>query len=468
MQIVWLLILGLLLINNVHAFGADRSRNYACDPTDPKWTYVVTWGTGGDFDPARGETLDDARKSIPSRDDIVLIGILGGEYNNVALPFVHNKNQVTICGLSEQRPILNANRSSISFGDIEQAAVRHLEINDGRINMSPRWASLTVEGVFLHDNPNTCIESGGDHSDWLADRGLTQSTVVLTDVEIARCGAGNIKHNIYLSSRRLNLKAQRLSSYAANESHTLKTIAEQVEIIDSYFATVADWNNPGNRDSEHWSNTLVDIAACGEVVISNTLFKTTFSIVGQDDDAIWYGSPSAIQFRARRDISGCDLPVYGSAEFNDPAFWQSVTALPITDLANNHSFKKYISNTTIEFVDFDGTRPFVGIRDDGTYPRNNVGSFSTCSSYLNVPEQWVERSVTSTGNITWQNYAENERYAFDLHECATPATKDKLPPPERSHVSVGGEEGTFTVLPSWFKPANGPIAMQEILLDDFD
>jgi hypothetical protein len=175
---------------------------------------------------------------------------------------------------------------------------------------------------------------------------------------VARCGGGNTKHNIYIGSRKGTATITRLNTYAANESHAFKTTFGNLIIKDSYFSTVADWSNP---NSGPWSTTLIDAAACADIVIEGSHLKATANSSR--------GSFRPINLRARRDIKSCDLPSYDEPQFTDPAFWASVTALSITDPANPYTFKHFISGTVMEWVATDPlTVP--GISDLGTYPRS--------------------------------------------------------------------------------------------------
>jgi len=348
-----------------------------------------------------------------------------------------DKGSVTICGIGPGRPVLDLTGAggNISFGDIQSATVRNLEVISGGITTrNTRWGSITVENVFLHDFNDNCILTGKVDS---------PATVVLTDVEVARCGSGNTKHNIYLSTRKGSVTATRVTSYASNESHAFKTTFPNVTIKDSYFSTVEDWSNPS---SGPWSTTLVDVAACANVVITGSHLKGTRSAGGR-------GANRFLHFRARRSINGCDMPLYGSAEFDDPAFWAAVSALPATDPANPQTFKHFVSDTTLELIDTDGTVKTPGITDDGTYPRSSdkALAFTGCSAFLSSPAGWVERSVNFTGNINWIGFV--NRHLLDFTECRHDLSDpDALhPTPPRSLVSVGGEDGSTVALPSWFR-----------------
>ena len=433
-------------------YGANRMADHSCDPGDPQWTTVITWGHGGDFDPSRGETLDDARKALPKTGN-VLLGILGGEYTNVDLPWVGGgRDQVTICGLSTVRPVLHANNDQIAFQDIEHGTVRHLEIANGGVVMSnPRWAGFTLQGVFIYGRQENCVKSGTVDEQWLAARGLTQATATLIDVELTRCGSYNTRHNLYLSTRRLAINAVRVSSYGAHESQAFKSIAEKIAISDSYFGTVTDWSTPALGP---WSSSLVDIASCAEITIANTYFKAT-------EDWHYRGTQQALFLRARRQILGCDQPLYDSPQFNDPLFWAEVTEHPLTDPYNPATFKTYIAENVFEFVDFDGRRPNAGVRDDGTYPRQALYQFSNCSEFLSVPVEWVERSVIFSANNDWLGYQPHERYKVAVQDCASETSDPlaRLPTPARHHVSLGGEDGAPITLPDWFQlPDNGSIS----------
>jgi hypothetical protein len=430
----------LLVDDGVVNSAADRVTIAAVDPDAPGSTAcepTVTWGTGGDFDPARGETLQNAQAALPKH-SVSVLGVMPGYYKvSKFVWFNPDLGDVTICGMGPGRPVLDATGfgGNISFGDIESFTVRNLELIGGGITTrNPRWGSLTVENVFVHDFNNNCILTGK------VDNPVT---VVLTDVEVARCGSGNTKHNIYLSTRKGSATITRLKTYASNDSHAFKTIFSNLTIKDSYFSTVADWNNPG---SGPWSTTLVDMAACANVVITGSHLKGTAISSG-------HGSRRFLQFRARRGIKGCDMPLYDSAEFWDTAFWGAVSALPVTDPANPHTFKHFISDTTLEWVDTDGFNGTAGITDDGTYPRSDDLSlaFANCSAFLSSPADWVERSVNFTGNINWIGFT--KRHLLDFTECKHDLSEPDAvyPTPPRALVSVGGEDGSKVTLPSWFR-----------------
>jgi VCBS repeat-containing protein len=417
----------------IAAVDPDGGGSTACSPT-------VSWGTGGDFDPARGETLQDAQMVLP-KNSVSVLGIMPGEYFDVVMPWVGpDKGDVTICGIGPGRPVLHSTGGRISFGDIDRGSVRNLEIVRGGIVMrNGRWSRLDVEGVFLHDNTLNCIETGKMADGYWAN-------VTLTDVELARCGQGNTKHNVYFSTRRGSLTATRVKSYAANESHAFKSTFENHVIKDSYFSTVADWSNP---DSGPWSTTLVDISSCGQFVMTGSHLKATAN--GNNR-----GSLRVLQFRARRTMTGCDLPPYDGAEFWSQAFWDQVTGVPIDDPSNTMTFQHYVSDTVFEWVVTDPAAylntKIPGIEDDGTYPRDPVFQFSICSKYRSSPPAWVERAVTFTGNITWIGF--QTRHRQDFAECKDDASSDPdaiYPPPPRPIVSVGGEDGTPVTLPSWFR-----------------
>ena len=217
-------------------------------------------------------------------------------------------------------------------------------------------------------------------------------------------------------------------------------------VTNNGVATVADWSNPGAGD---WSTTLVDLVSCAQIAITDSYLRTTAGHKYKGG-----GSFRALQFRARRDIDGCDLPAYNSTEFNNSDFWAKVNALPIDAPGNGFAFQKYVSDVSFEFIPFDFKRPKSGIRDDGTYPLNAVAQFSGLSVYLGVPSFWVERATVFTANIEWINYASDERYSFDAYAPADLEASDPsaiYPPPSRYHVSLGGEDGVPVALPDWFK-----------------
>ena len=363
----------------------------------------VTWGGPGDF----VGTLQKAAQATPADGTLL---IRSGTYHSTALDnwiWSSRSDTLTVCGETDpSRPVLiqdsgggnwsqNGNGGSLHIANVELVG-KSVWATQYRGTDS---AALWIQNSVLRDHNDTCVASGAQ---------INPLEVVLQDVVIRRCGSRNTRHNVYLSTRSAgsSVTVLRLDSAASNGSHAFKTTIPNVTIRDSYFSTVDDWDNPTVGP---WSTTLVDIAACGQHVIEGNHLKATFARGGA-------GSNRVLHFRARRSIIGCDRPVYGSAEFNDPAFWATVAASDFSGPANPHTFKHAVRNNKFEFVVLPkSAAPPPAIADDGTYPLTAVKQWSPCAIYKTVPAGWIERSVTFAEGNVFKGFP--VRYQVDFEGC---------------------------------------------------
>jgi hypothetical protein len=380
----------------------------ACSPT-------VTWDPGN-------ETLQRAYKRLPgkARTKSGVIGIPEGAHATRGL-WMTTGGEITVCGLGA-KPVLTLN-GSISLNNGRNAnwgvggslTIENLRLTGkGEIVLAGgKVAALTVRDVYQHDCRNN-----GIHTSLQPDYEQPLQ-VLLDDYRVERCGQGNTKHNVYISTRNASVVARRVTSCGSNGSHAFKSIARELLIEDSRFDT---WC-PGDRDGP-WSTTLVDVAACAQTTIRNTRFISDHVRGGR-------GSANTLQYKARRGIHSCDLPVFSAVgdpktDFTNRAFWAAPAPA---------AFRHEVIDS--EFVSLSGTN--VAIRNDGTYPRTFVKPFRAPSVFKKVIPEWFERAETHVTNVTFTGYDPAKRFDMTNHEPVD-ATSDPgatIPPPPRK-VTVDG------------------------------
>jgi len=383
----------------------------ACDPA----AVEVLWNPAG-------ETLQQAYQRLPGGSSLTIggtIGIPAGTHVMEGL-WMKTGGDVRLCGVSAERPVLLMERSislnngtNANYGVGGSLTIEHLELGQGRgevVLAGGKVSALTMKNVYQHDCANN-----GIHTSLQPDH---QLMVTLEDYRVERCGQGNTKHNVYVSTRNAVVIARRVTSCGANESHAFKSIARTLIIEDSAFDTFC----PGD-EAGPWSTTLIDVAACADTVIRRTTItgKTAPRAQGSGNR----GSVRMVQYKARRGIFSCDLPPFSAVsdpmtDFTDPAFWAAPTPAV---------FRHEIVDSTFIRLGGVGT----AIRNDGTYPRTFVRPFWPQSVFFEVIPEWFERAESHVNNVTFTNIPAADRYDMTSHEPVDESSDPgaTIPPPPR-------------------------------------
>jgi len=401
----------------------------------------VIWAGGYDPD-GRGYFVGSLNEALQSKSNGTnpVIGVFSGEWDDTNTNIGGDISRIYIntsrtddwmlIGVGPTRPYLHltGNIAKTGSGEGGSMTLRNLELEGrGIVHAAPKMDAIAIQDVFLHDYTLDGLGSSD------MDPGY-RLTVTLTDFEVTRCGQGNTKHNIYVSTRDCDVYGYRINSYASNGSIACKIKADNFFLEDCYFGTVADFDFP---ETGPWSSSLLDFPACGYRIIRNCYFQAAKYLVGE-------GSTRMIHMRARRSINAADQPPYGSADFNDQNFW-----LDPESYGWPAEFTTLVENPTFHWVDIDGRAASPGVANDGTYPRKNLGGFGACSAWLNVPAAWFERSVARVTNPTWIGMSPT--YDMDFTECTDEEETDVVrfnPTPTRFYFADGVQFGRI-VMKGW-------------------
>ena len=417
---------------------------------------TVTFGTGAtyDFDYGADGALawENAIRALNKTDNVLYVA--PGTYADCTYGWTpKNQTSVIIVGGTPRPKIVkptSVNQTGISFGDgVQYVYVKNVELDGFSLTERNHTShpTIVVNRVFLHDHTGSGLVFGDD-----GNTTATTHRFWLVNSELARMGQGNAYHNIYCHGRGATyLHANNIRSYASNGSSNFKATTRNITVHNAYFGTLDDWANPSTAT---WSGPHCDHMAAGEHIYYNNHFKLARSTT------LGGTSYGGIFLRARRSLTGCDEPPYGSTQFLDPAFWQQVSAKPMTDPQNPHSFRHYMAFNDFEWVVVDtDNKEGPAFSDAGTYPREAPYQFANCSKFLSVPSGWVERSVSFFLNNDFSSFsADNQLFDPDQVECqdASSEAGAQYPPPTRHVVEVGGNDKQAApvkpvAIPSWFK-----------------
>ena len=370
---------------------------------DSKW---FTIGAGGDF-----ATCREALNHLPEGGGGGVIEYLPGTHVDSCPIYGSRGGNIMITGRlgpNGERPIVTP-PTYIDAQGVTQSewflffrpqgndtlVVQNLEIKDSFTAIeTENNQGLIVRNVFVN---GTTGGNGITVGEAPAFEGQFETWAEIYDTEIARAGGGNIRHNIYVH-RIDEVIVDNMYSHSSNNSHAFKSVARNNVIRDSEFATTDKPFNQILPSDTFLSSTLVDLASCAAVSITNNVFRGV--LVDQRDRDPGFGPSTThmVDLRRRKTgVQGCDTPEYGTPEHDDPAFWAEVAAGGISQ-SNELLFNHDISGNT--FIN-DGEREIVAVSNWGTEPIEDNGiSFGQPEVDLPIPPGWIERSIAWLKNNT--------------------------------------------------------------------
>lgn len=434
----------------------------------------VTWGPGGDFDPARGDRLQDAFVATPEDGTL---GVLPGTHAYAKeMTFIWARlggGSKKICGTGEKPTIRGPAGTKWSFGSFGHLTLANLKIDTIAVAQGDREMDhFHADNVDFLNAPSECLHFGWapqlneGPGQWESDP-LTDSFVTLTNVSFKNCASpAQDDHALYLDRRGCVFRARNIHFEHLGNLEGFRSLCRVSIVTDSFFTNVV-YNEDGTRKQapngrEHGA-APVDFAACSAYILENN----EFDIYGE-------GTVSAIAPRQRRSITSCDMPNWSPeserGKFWDRNFWADVNAKSITDPSNPHIFPLFLANNTVRFTYIgDSVNRSTAVIDFGTYPRQLNREEGCCSTYREVPKDdpatpendgWVERSVTFSANNRylgdwWQIFRGGGDLGLPAAKASDP---DALSPPvlpTRKFVQIGGDDTpqgqkADIALPAWW------------------
>jgi len=410
----------------------------------------VTFGPGGDFDPAAGGTLNEAYKEVPAGGTLGILPQGGTVPDGQDWIWSKRTDPITICGVADHQVLFESSdgKADWATGQVSNLTVHNLETVGLVIKPNgPIGGDFHFSNMTMRDRNSECFIAGRNREE---QRNPPHPTYYITmeNVTFRRCG-GIGDHTTYITTRNCVATFKNIRVETIAQTEGLRSLCRVNIYKDSYFA-----NYVGDRaTAAEWGATPVDFPACGAAVFLNN----TFDLIGED------GGNQAVRIKPRRPIHACDMPGWDSEKMWDRQFWAETNAKPITDPTNPAIFPVFFANNIFRFTEKGPARSFA-IMNFGTYPREAPRMFDPTSIYRAVPfddpatmanDGWVERSVVFTANndfIGWDEIMRNDSsMGAPPHEDSDP---DALYPPNlpvRPWVQVGGDNEELDIeLPDWW------------------
>ena len=255
----------------------------------------------------------------------------------------------------------------------------HHQVSNALSSSNVSTPGRKVEYEFCANEVSLGGDSNGEHNFYI-HRGITPTT------EVHALWVDNFVHS-------------------ASSSSAVKSIANRNAFYGNRISKQVD-TDPSFKPRS--SQFLIDIPGCSDNIIEGNWLegpKLEANSGGQD----------LIGIRNRKtEVNGCDRPEYGSAQWNDPAYWASLKGEP--------PFKTVIRNNIFR------TRPegfsgkahddkLIAIHDWGTWP--NFGPGFGARILKEVPKGYFEQHVTLVEGNTYVGPF-RQLYASDVADHCTP------------------------------------------------
>jgi hypothetical protein len=435
--------------------------NAAAINTQQRWGAALVCETPMSFADCRKRFRGGKEDAAP-----LVLFITPGSYSEDL--YLGNRRFLYMLGDARNRPMFT--RNSLGDSKFERFTVANLILNDTNISQgsaSKQWPSwLNISRIRQYGE--TKAQNGVSNPN-----GLTEQPwhIDLWSMESQGMGhPGNTTHSLYLEGRpRSHLAIMNARFLGSRGSSAVKTTMQDVQIRHTLFSVS---EIPGDVSSGLLMHTPVDSPAVSDLVVYGNefqLWRGTTAGVPAGRSGILAG---AIFLRLRQAMTGSDRPAYPTITWTPPTtaqttmsspgggfgagpqvfasdeFWKAVRARPITEPDHEFSFKHYIGFN--RFVMLPGSMPVIALRDDGTYPADDVYQFGPMRARRTHP-LWVERSVSFLfGNEYVGFAADAKRLRMDANqkpkEIEAGAKWPRTKPEEFPHaVELTGE------LPAWFK-----------------
>lgn len=413
----------------------------------------VTFGPGGDFDPATGGTLNDAYKATPAGGTLGILPQGGTVPDGQDWIWSKRTDPIKICGVAETRVLFEPSDGGANWatGQVSELTVTNLETVGVAIKPNgPMGGNFHFADMLMRDRGSECFFASRTPEE---QRNPPHPTyhITMENVTFRRCG-GIGDHTAYIITRNCtgHYDNVRVESIAGTEG--FRSMCR----VNVY--TNSHWQNYIGDDPQaatEWGATPIDIAACG----ANVFLNNTWDMVGGTN------GNQGIRIKARRSIHGCDMPGWDSDKMWDRQFWAQVNQLPLTDATNPGIFPVFFAGNTFRFTPKEdpALTKAQAIMNFGTYPREPVRMFSSDSIYHAVPlddpdttwiDGWVERSVVFLANNNFEGFTDifwGDKQPEPANEASDPGA---IPPediPDRVMVDVGGNDADPDIaLPEWW------------------
>ena len=478
MRTLWLLLIWIIMAQisiGQQVLRSNLQIVYTCNPD-------ITYGYGGDFDPAEGQKLQDAIIALNNQKDKknITLGILPGTYKltkeQAEIRNGFDGHNLMICGTGK-RPnllVINGRNARWVLQETDILTVANLDLR--HISITPSGKERYFADLVMRDYPNRksvnsedfdplnsdriqgeCLTSGKMPQLYPENRGregkrqIDPTDVIymnFDNVRLANCGA-NRDHTTYFSARGCVLRANELHVEHNSGLEAFRSLCRVNVIKNSHFQNFLGDPSDVTEDTKSGVATLQTLSPSATIIDS-----TVFHVLTDGNHGTAYSQV------ARRSITSCDMPnqtpdEYYDGKFWDPRFWKEVRSKPVTDPFNPHIFPSFISNSSFILHNPGGgnaTKTYM-TEDEGTYPRKREKYFSPRSIYHDVPDpddkgykqvtSWIERSVTFWAN----NQNEGFEHLSD-HSGAEPKSDSShpdvlYPPPERKSIR-------FDSVPGWW------------------
>ena len=284
-------------------------------------------------------------------------------------------------------PYADTAAPALTVGGGRQTVVENLHIDGyrGAMILSMRGHVIVRNNYFHHQMGNTISSSNIS----------TENSSVKLEFcgnEMSHGGWDNAKHIFYVHRglpESSSVDATWVDNFihSAGSSNGIKSIANTNTIVNNRLSKQVDTDPSFTRRS---SQFVIDVATCSQNLIEGNLIEGPKLELNR-------GGKDLIGLTNRKtEVNGCDRPKYGSAQWNDPAYWESLKGVP--------PFKTVIRNNTFRTrpAEFRGTaydNKLVAVADNGSWPVEGPGFGPNI--LRNVPPGYFEQHVAEMEGNTY-------------------------------------------------------------------
>jgi len=274
-------------------------------------------------------------------------------------------------------------KTAVAMPQIGRTVIRnnylHHQMSNTLSSSNISVPNRTVHYEFCGNEVSHGGKSNGEHNFYI-HRGITPTT------EVHALWVDNFVHSAASSSA--------VKSIANRNVFQGNRLSKQIETDPSY--------------TPRSSQFLIDIPGCSENLIEGNLIegpKLELNAGGED----------LIGIRNRKtEVNGCDRPVYGSPQWNDPAYWASLNGEP--------PFKTVIRNNLFRTrpAQFPGKAhdaKLIAIHDWGTWPNDGPGFGARILK--EVPPGYFEQHATLVEGNTYSGPF-RQLYVSDVADHCAP------------------------------------------------